>query len=71
MKNSKPTVSNLMLTGKEKQTRMLESTKSYLSTSTFPPIPFAPTRAVTRLPSTEQNTQASESLVMNVDFTDS
>lgn len=37
----------------------------------FPPPLSAPTRTVTRLPSTEQNTQASESLVKNVDFTDS
>lgn len=41
MKNSNPTVSNLMLMGKEKQTRMSESTKSYLSPSTFPPTPFS------------------------------
>lgn len=39
--NHHPTVGNLMLIGDEKQMRMSESTKSYLSLfHLFPPLPF-------------------------------
>lgn len=57
-----------MLMGKENQMRTSAQKVIYPSSTFFSPPLSAPSKALTRLPSTEENTQASEILMMNVDF---